>query len=510
MIELTVKRALGLAAKRAGDKIALRCGRHHMTHRELDVASNRLGRALLSQGLARGQRVAVVLPNCMEYVAIALACAKAGLTMVTLNYRFTTSEHAIQLQDCSAELLIYDAAYMESVVPAAQQVGVKYFWARGTCPQGHESLESIWQSGDSADLDTSVSEWDVFYLGYTSGTTGRPKGAMISQRNRSLAYHYWALEFGLLEKDISLHCGPFHHTAPFTFTLTQLYLGGQVVILEQFDAELALRQINEHRVSWMFAVPFMYERILALSSDHISAYNTSSLRMMISGGSALATPTKEGILKNFPKCELHEFYGATEAGVITNLRPPDQVRKRRCVGRPVLDTEVSIRNESGQVLPVGEIGEIWLRGPTIFSGYHEAPEKNKAVFDGDWCTLGDVGRLDDEGYLYIVDRSKDVIKSGGVNIYPIEIEEVILSLKGVLEVAVVGVTDSQWGEAVHAVIVTQADVSLDSKVLMSHCRNQLAGYKVPKSIEFRSELPRNANGKVLKRVLREECSRSSN
>ena len=163
MIELTVKRALGLAAKRAGDKIALRCGHRHMTHRELDVASNRLGRVLLSKGLTRGQRVAVVLPNCMEYVAIAIACAKAGLTMVTLNYRFTTNEYAIQLQDCAAELLIYDAAYMESVVPAAQQAGVKYFWGRGFCAQDHESLELIMQSGDSNDLDNSVSEMDVFY-----------------------------------------------------------------------------------------------------------------------------------------------------------------------------------------------------------------------------------------------------------------------------------------------------------------------------------------------------------
>jgi acyl-CoA synthetase (AMP-forming)/AMP-acid ligase II len=237
----------------------------------------------------------------------------------------------------------------------------------------------------------------------------------------------------------------------------------------------------------------------------LAEHDWRSLRMMISGGSALTTQTKEGVLATFPACGLHEFYGATEAGVITNLRPQDQARKRRCVGRPVFDTEVVIRDEVGQELPVGEIGEIWLRGPTIFSGYFNAPEKNQAVFSGDWCTLGDVGRIDEEGYVYIVDRSKDVIKSGGVNVYPVEIEEVLLEQTGVQEVAVVGIADPTWGEAVHAVVVLAPHVLLDVEVLLTRCRERLAGYKVPKTVEFRTELPRNANGKVLKRVLRETC-----
>ena len=250
----------------------------------------------------------------------------------------------------------------------------------------------------------------------------------------------------------------------------------------------------------------MYERILALGADTLAKHDWTSLRMMISGGSALTTQTKEGVLVTFPACGLHEFYGATEAGVITNLRPHDQARKRRCVGRPVFDTEVAIRDEAGQDVPVGEIGEIWLRGPTIFSGYFNAPEKNQAVFSGDWCTLGDVGRIDDEGYVYIVDRSKDVIKSGGVNVYPVEIEEVLLEQAGVMEVAVVGIADPTWGEAVHAVVVAAPQVRLDPEFLLSRCREHLAGYKVPKTVEFRTELPRNANGKVLKRVLRDECA----
>jgi long-chain acyl-CoA synthetase len=480
-----------------------------MTHLELDRAARRLGLILLARGLKRADRVAVVLPNCMEYVVIAIACAKAGLTMVTLNYRFTAQEYATQLSDCGATALIYDPIYAEAVLTATQGLSMQVFICRGS-PNvpGHLNLSAALQDQTESHLDVSVSELDVFYLGYTSGTTGRPKGAMVTQRNRALAYHYWAIEFGLLENDITLHCGPFHHTAPFTFSLTQLYLGGQVVILEHFDPQLALKQIEEHKVTWMFAVPYMYERILSLGESIVREYDTSSMRMMISGGSALATPTKEGVLSTFPLCGLHEFYGATEAGVITNLRPPDQIRKRRCVGRPVLDTEIEIRDDSRRKLPIGEIGEIWLRGPTIFSGYYNAPDKNIAVFDGDWCTIGDVGRLDEEGYLYIVDRSKDVIKSGGVNVYPVEIEEVLLSQPGVLEVAVVGIADAKWGEAVHAVVVPQPHTTVDTEALLGTCRQRLAGYKVPKSIDIISELPRNANGKVLKRTLREKYSKT--
>ena len=227
--------------------------------------------------------------------------------------------------------------------------------------------------------------------------------------------------------------------------------------------------------------------------------------MIVSGASALPTRTKEQHPRSlFPAVGLHEFYGATEAGVITNLRPRDQMRKMRCVGRPVFDTEIEIRDESGARVAAGETGDIWLRGPTVFSGYYNAPEKTQAVFSGDWCTLGDVGRMDEEGFVYILDRRKDLIKSGGVNVFPIEIEEVLRAEAAVEDVAVIGVPDSVWGEAVHAVVVRRAGQSVDANALAGVCRKKLAGYKVPKSFEFRSVLPRNANGKVLKRVLREE------
>jgi long-chain acyl-CoA synthetase len=212
---------------------------------------------------------------------------------------------------------------------------------------------------------------------------------------------------------------------------------------------------------------------------------------------------KNALLERYPGVGLHEFYGATEAGVVTSLRPEEQRLKTRCVGRPVQDTEVRVLREDGSPAPAGEVGTLYLRGPTLFDGYFRAPDKTAEAFRGDWCTLGDLGRMDGEGYVYIVDRAKDVIKSGGVNIFPAEIEEVLTLHPAVSEATVIGVPDPRWGEAAHAVVVLRAGRASTGAELTAFCRAELADYKVPKSVEFRAELPRSPAGKILKRELRE-------
>lgn len=503
VVDLTIARTLSLAGRRAGEKPAVICGDRVLSHGALADAAARLAGALQAFGLGKGDRLGVVLPNCPEYVAIALACARSSIVMVPLNYRFTAEEHATQLSDCGARLLIYGEIFGETVREVARRVAGLGTVCVGTAVAADlGSLDEILARNAPAG-PADVSETDVFYLGYTSGTTGHPKGAMVTHRNRCLAYHYWALEFGIRDNDVVLHAGPFHHTAPFTFVLTQLFMGGTVVILEHFSASDVLAAIERHRVTWGFLVPYMLDRLVHAGAE-LKQHDLSSLRMIVSGASPLPTVTKEAVLDLLPGIGLHEFYGATEAGVITNLRPEDQRRKTRCVGRPVFDTEIEIRDEAGRPLPPGETGDIWMRGPTVFSGYFDAPDKTAAAFDGEWCTIGDVGRLDDEGYLYILDRRKDLIKSGGVNVFPIEIEEVLLAVPGIADVAAIGVPDPTWGEAVHAVVVANGDRPLADADVVAACRARLAGYKVPKSIEFRSALPRNANGKVLKRTLRQD------
>ncbi|HET7875145.1 MAG TPA: AMP-binding protein, partial [Methylomirabilota bacterium] len=376
-------------------------------------------------------------------------------------------------------------------------------------PSGDASPEDLASLADleSAPADEppgAVSERDLFYLGYTSGTTGRPKGAMVTHRNRALAYHYWALEYGIGEHDVALHAGPFHHTAPFGFTLTQLWMGGQVVILPSFDPLEALRSMAAASVTWSFMVPYMLNAVLHLPAEQHRSHRPRALRFLISAASPLPTATKEGLLARFPEVGLHEFYGATEAGVVTNLRPEDQRRKVRCVGKPILDTEVKVVGPTGEKVKPGEIGELYIKGPTLFDGYFNAPEMTAAAIRDGWSTLGDLAYLDEEGYVYIVDRVKDVIKSGGVNIFPTEIEEALTSHPAVYEAAVVGVPDERWGEAARAIVVLRSGAAADAAAILAHCRGLLADYKIPKAVEFRDSLPRNPAGKVLKRVLRDE------
>lgn len=492
---MTVQRALGLAARRRPDKVAVRHGNTVLTFRELDQRAGAIAQGLLGLGLRRGDAVAMMLPNCPDYIAFAIACAKAALCMVPVNYRFTSAEVRQQVGDSRARAFLYDTSFA-TVVEGAELSGDVRLVRRG--PQledlvAHASPD--WQPAESA-------EDDLFYLGYTSGTTGKPKGAMVTQRNRALAYHYWAIEFGLGPDDVALHCGPFHHTAPFTFTLAQLFVGGEVVILDAFDAAAAVKALEEYRVTWSFMVPFMLERLLDTA---LTAQGAPALRMLISGASPLSTRTKQHLLERFPRVALHEFYGATEAGVVSNLRPEDQLRKVRCVGQPVAEIEIEIRDDSGRrVTAPGTVGDIWMRGPTLFAGYFGAPDKTAEVSDGAWCTLGDIGHMDEEGFLYLVDRRKDVIKSGGVNIYPIEIEEVILREPAVRECAVAGVPDERWGEATCAFLVLQPGVDEASvkQRVRELCRGSLADYKQPKMFRCLEGLPRNANGKVLKRELR--------
>ncbi len=428
------------------------------------------------------------------------------LVMVPLNYRFKGREIADQLSDSGATGLIFGEAFREEVEAARSELPrLRTLVVGEALPADIGSLQDLAAAASDAEPEVVVSEQDLFYLGYTSGTTGKPKGAMIAHRNRALAYHYWALEYGIGGADVTLHAGPFHHTAPFTFTLMQLYRGGCVVILPGFDPSLAISAIAREGVTWCFMVPYMFNAILELPSRDLAGFhcNCDALRLFISGGSAMPTPTKEGLLRTFPSVALHEFYGATEAGVICNLRHEDQKRKTRCIGKPVLDCEIKVLTEDGGDAPPGEIGDLWMRSPTLFGGYYNSPDKTAEVFRGDWCTLGDLGKSDEEGYFYIVDRRKDVIKSGGVNIFPAEIEEALLTHRSVVEAAVIGIPDRRWGEAAHAVVVLRPGGGVSGEDLIELCRGMLAGYKVPKSLEFRDHLPKSPAGKVLKRQLRD-------
>lgn len=504
-VELTVGRTLRLAAERHPDKLAVVCGGESLTHSQLNALGNRLAHALLALGLRKGDRFGVMLPNSVLYTAICYAAAKSGLVMVLLNSRFSARDLQYHLQDAGVRALFFADELFDRVDAARgllTDLEVHCIDVDGERPRCH-ALAHLLQQAPDHEPDVQLGELDVYYLGYTSGTTGKPKGALITHRNRSLAYHYWALEYGFGRDGVYLQSGPSHHSVQFGFTLAQLSLGGSSIVMPRFDPAQALALMQGHGVTWTLMVPYMYNALVALPQAQARELLPAQLRTFISAASALPTAVKNALLERYPAVGLHEFYGATEAGVVTSLRPEEQRRKTRCVGRPVQDTEVRVLREDGSAAPAGEVGLLYLRGPTMFDGYFRSPEKTAQAFRDDWCTLGDLGRMDDEGYVYIVDRAKDVIKSGGVNIFPAEIEEVLSLHPSVSEVAVIGVPHPRWQEAVHAVVVPRAGHSATAEELTAFCRAELADYKVPKSIELRADLPRSPAGKVLKRELRE-------
>jgi acyl-CoA synthetase (AMP-forming)/AMP-acid ligase II len=285
--------------------------------------------------------------------------------------------------------------------------------------------------------------------------------------------------------------------------MTQLVLGGTAVIMKEFDAEEALRLIDRYRITNMFMAPTMYNFILTLDDEVKLKYDLGSVRTLVSAGAPLPTRVKEGIIRLFPNAGLNEFYGSTESGFNTNLRPEDQLKTTRSVGKPVLFNDIKILDDDGNPVKPGEVGLIYVKNPYFFKGYLDDEEETRRAFREDgYLTVGDMARQDAEGFIYIVDRKKDMVISGGVNIFPAEIEDVLYQHPGVKEAAVIGIPDEKWGESLKAFIVPRGE-SLSEQEVIDFCKQHLASYKKPKSVEFLTELPRNPAGKVLKTVLRE-------
>jgi acyl-CoA synthetase (AMP-forming)/AMP-acid ligase II len=368
-------------------------------------------------------------------------------------------------------------------------------------PEGCLSYEKLLTQYKDYEPQIWIEPEDPLYIGYTAGTTALSKGAIISNRAIVVGFLYKILQYGFNNNDTTLNPGPFWHSAPRDFACLHLYIGGTVIIMREFQPGEFLTLVEKYRVTNGFLVPTMYKMLIDFPGNE--KFNTSSLRILLSGGSPLPTPVKEACIKRFGNI-LHEFYGATETRVITSISPEEIKKKTRSVGRPIWDMEIRILDENGNELPLGQVGEIFIRGFTLFSGYYNDENKTQEAYRDGWFTLGDMGKIDEEGYLYILDRKADMIISGGENIYPSEIEDVILSHPKVSEVAVIGIPHEKWGEAVKAFIILKPGEKATEEEIIKFCSTHLADYLRPKYIEFVSDFPRNSAGKILKRVLREK------
>lgn len=477
-----------------------------LTYGELNAKANQLANAFMKEGYQKGDKVAVLMKNHGAYVDIMVGLSKIGVVIVPINYRLLGSEMDYIIRNSDSKGIIFTAEYADEIshllhhLPQLENAIV-------VGDAEHDDMinyDTFIQSSPDVEPDVTVNEADPFYMGYTSGTTGKPKGVVISHRSRILTGMTAAYEYKIDASDIHLVGGPIYHAAPWIFVVMQLLVGGTLVIHESFRAEEVLADIDKYKITNTFLTPTSYNFLVNTEKSIKDKYDLSTMRVLISAGAPLATRTKVDILDFFPGVDLHEFYGSTESAITLNIKPQDITQKDRSVGQPFPLVECLILNDKQEPVKQGEIGELYFKAPYLLDEYYKNPEETAACFYKDYFTTGDMAMQDEEGFYYVVDRKKDMLISGGVNIYPREVEEVLYQHPGILDVAVIGIPDPVWGESVSAIVVTRDEAVLTEEEIIHFCKDKLASYKKPKYVDFVDELPRNPSGKLLKTQLREQ------
>jgi long-chain acyl-CoA synthetase len=470
-----------------------------LTYAEANARVNRLAHGLMAIGCRPGDALAIYAHNSLEYLELFHACAKLGLRFVTLNVWHRPSEMEVLFNHSDAAWLVVGEAAQDDIATLrlTKLRGVIVIGeARIACARSFEEVVAQRRDEEPA---IAVDPHAPFWMMYTSGTTGNPKGLYRSFLRTALCLWAGTIEFGYRREDSFLALSPFFHGVSF-LPLMVLQVGGCVHVLPDFEPNRVCAVIAREKISCSFMVPTMLSLLIA-HPDYEQA-DFGALRVLVTGGAALPTAVKQAILRRMGPV-LHEFYGASESGFITALHPEDQLRKERCCGQPAFGAEVEIRDQAGQIAPHGAVGEVFTRCEGRFDAYFKDTERTQAALRNGWFSAGDLGRMDEEGFVYIVDRKSDLIISGGENVYPREVEDILRSHPAIADCAVIGVTDHLWGEAVKAVIVLRAGASLTAAEVIDFCSTYLAGFKCPKHVELVSELPKNASGKVLKTLLRQ-------
>jgi len=496
------------SAARMPDKTALVFRDQRDSFAQLDRAVNRAANALAAQGITKGDRVALFSHNNRAFVVFRFALARLGAVMTPVNFMLNAAEVGYILTHSGARMMIAEDALCAIADAAMAETGQglpKFAIPHqgSSLPEGWVSALDLLDHADDAEVWHDIDGSDPIQMMYTSGTESRPKGALLTADALYAQYVSCIVDGEMTANAVSLHCLPLFHCAQLDCFLTpDLYLGVTSILHDKADPAEMLAAIEAHGVTKLFCPPTIW--IALLRHPDFDTRDLSSLQAGYYGASIMPVAVIDELSRRLPEMRLFNFYGQTEmAPLATILKPEDQLRKIGSAGRPALNVETRVVDDADQPVPVGEIGEIVHRSPHLITGYYNDPDKTADAFRNGWFHSGDLGRFDAEGYLYIVDRKKDMIKTGGENVASREVEEVIFHHPDVAEVAVFGLPHPTWIEAVTAVVVPKAGTDLTAQSVMDHARKALAGFKAPKHVEIVEQLPKNASGKILKRDLRQ-------
>ncbi|MGM0534915.1 MAG: fatty acyl-CoA synthetase [Pseudomonadota bacterium] len=501
----TIGAALGRSARKHANRLALAFADRHWTYAELDRAVNRVAHGLLNEGLEPGDRLAVYGKNSDAYVIAWLAATRAGLVHVPVNFALNGEELGYILEQSGASGLLSDLSLADKVAATGRSAGLTL---SGTlqAPEngGFDVLQAARAAGGDGEPEVMLEGHSLAQLLYTSGTTAAPKAAMMTHQALLAEYMACMVELDIKTDEPMLAALPLYHSAQMhVFLMPALLLGAPVHLREAPAPDDCLAEIEAHGIVSFFAPPTVW--IGLLRHPEFERHDLSQLKKAYYGASIMPVPVLEELRQRIPGVGLYNCYGQSEiAPLATVLRPEEHDARPASAGRPILTVETRVVDAEMTDVPPGEHGEIIHRSPQLLTGYWDKPEMTEEAFLGGWFHSGDVGYLDAEGYLFIVDRIKDVINTGGVVVASREVEEVLFQHPAVAEVAVIGLPDDRWIEAITAVVVLKETAETSETALIEHVRERMAPYKVPKQIHFSDALPKSTAGKILKRHLRKE------
>lgn len=508
---LTMGEMLAVHARLRPDALGARDLTRSLTFSAWNARSRRLANALMGLGLRKGDRAAVLAWNCLEWLEIYMAAAKAGLVVTTLNFRSRPEEHLFILDDAEAAVLFCQAGLEPTIEAIRDRLALppdRFVLFGGPPPVGWRAYEELLAAGADREPEAAVAGTDPWTLLYTSGTTGEPKGVVRSHRAAALLALTTEVELGLHRKDEALLVMPLCHANSVNFFCAFTYCGAAVSVYSRksFDPAHFLKTFADLGASFTSLVPTQYVMLLELPPAEKRTTNLDRVKTLMISSAPAREETKRAVMEMFPHAGLFELYGSSEAGWVTMLHPHEQLEHLGTVGRECVGTKpVRFLDDAGNEVPDGTPGELFHCTPYTFDYYWKRPEATAEAFRGEYCSVGDVGLRDERGYIRLLDRKKNLIITGGENVYPAEVEQVLAQHPAVREVAVVGLPDPLWGERVHAVVALHAGASLSEAELLEWARARLAGFKRPRScslIPF-DAFPRTATGKIQHRVLRD-------